>query len=112
MEEQEKKSPEGQPPEATAVQAPPQKRPSKAPPRRLPPYKVLLHNDDHNEMLYVVHVIRRLTGLTTEAAVERMLEAHTKGIALLLTTHKERAELYVEQFASCGLTVTIEPDAA
>jgi hypothetical protein len=25
-------------------------------------------------------------------------------------THKERAELYVEQFQSCSLTVTIEPD--
>ena len=31
------------------------------------------------------------------------------GVALLLTTHKERAELYQEQFQSKGLTVTIEP---
>ena len=29
--------------------------------------------------------------------------------SLLLTTHKERAELYQEQFTSKGLTVTIEP---
>jgi len=28
----------------------------------------------------------------------------------LLVTHKERAELYVEQFASFTLTVTCEPD--
>ena len=30
--------------------------------------------------------------------------------ALLLVTHKERAELYVEQFASCMITVTMEAD--
>ena len=28
---------------------------------------------------------------------------------MLLVTHKERAELYQEQFESKGLTVTIEP---
>ena len=38
-----------------------------------------------------------------------MKEAHETGIALLLVTHKERAELYQEQFQSKGLTVTIEP---
>ena len=35
----------------------------------------------------------------------------TAGAALLLVTHRERAELYVEQFASMGLTTTCEPDA-
>ena len=32
------------------------------------------------------------------------------GCAVLLVCHKERAELYQEQFHSCSLTVTIEPD--
>jgi ATP-dependent Clp protease adapter protein ClpS len=36
-------------------------------------------------------------------------EAHNTGVALLLVTHKERAELYVDQFKSKSLTVTIEP---
>ncbi len=94
---------------ATATQAPPKKSPAKTPPKQLPPYKVLLHNDDHNDMLYVVAVIRKLTGLNKVEAITRMWEAHTTGVALLLVTHKERAELYVDQFASCGLTVTIEP---
>jgi hypothetical protein len=39
-----------------------------------------------------------------------MDEADKTGVALLLTTHKERAELYKDQFESKGLTVTIEPD--
>jgi len=94
-----------------AVKNAPAKKPVSPKPKTLPPFKVLLHNDDKNEMDYVVSVICRLTPLSIEEAVTRMLEAHRAGVALLLTTHKERAELYVEQFASCGLTVTAEQDA-
>jgi len=76
----------------------------------LPPYKVILHNDDVNDMCRVVEVICNLTPLGINEAIERMLEAHHTGYALLLVTHRERAELYVEQFASCRLIVTAEPD--
>ncbi len=78
--------------------------------RRLPPYKVLLHNDDVNDMLFVVRKVVELTPLSVEEAVERMLEAHDTGVTLLLVTHKERAELYAEQFLTYHLEVTIEPD--
>jgi ATP-dependent Clp protease adaptor protein ClpS len=83
--------------------------PKKKPPQPLPPWKVLLHNDDKNTVDYVVDTITQLTTLNEQDAVQRMLEAHKTGIALLLTTHKERAELYQEQFTSKGLVVTIEP---
>lgn len=84
-----------------------------APPRvdRMPPWKVLLHNDEVNEMLYVVGAIMELCALPRTRAVHLMLEAHTRGVALLMVTHKERAELLQEQFRSKGLTVTIEPEA-
>jgi ATP-dependent Clp protease adapter protein ClpS len=36
------------------------------------------------------------------------IEAHETGVALLLVTHKERAELYCEQFRSKSLKVTME----
>jgi ATP-dependent Clp protease adaptor protein ClpS len=78
--------------------------------RTPPPYKVILHNDDVNDMLYVVDTIFRLTPLSAEQAYRKMLEAHKTGLAVLLVCHKERAELYQEQFHSCGLTVTIEPE--
>lgn len=78
--------------------------------RRLPPFKVLLHNDDVNDMLFVVLKVVELTPLSVEEAVERMLEAHHSGVTLLLVTHKERAELYAEQFHTYDLSVTIEPD--
>ena len=87
-------------------------RPQKSPPRPMRPWKVILHNDDVNDFEDVVKTIRKLTPLNSQEALLRTLEAHQTGAALLLVTHKERAELYVEQFASSGLTVTAEQDEA
>lgn len=53
--------------------------------------------------------IVELTPLNREDALTRMLEAHKSGVALLLVTHKECAELYLDQFQSMGLSVSIEP---
>ena len=75
----------------------------------LPPWKVLLHNDDKNDQLFVVRTIVELTPLRPPEAIERMREAHERNVAMLLVTHKERAELYKDQFESKGLTVSIEP---
>lgn len=75
----------------------------------MPPWRVLLHNDDVNEVLYVVESIMQITPLGRTEAVKRMMEAHITGVSMLLITHQERAELYQDQFQSKGLTVTIEP---
>ena len=83
--------------------------PTRKPPQPLPPWKVLLHNDDVNDMLHVVISIIELTPLKEQDALLRMKEANDSGVALLLVTHKERAELYRDQFQSKGLTVSIEP---
>ncbi|MFH1748967.1 MAG: ATP-dependent Clp protease adaptor ClpS [Planctomycetota bacterium] len=77
---------------------------------QLPPYRVMLHNDDVNSFEHVIVTIIKLTSLSPAEAVQRTIEAHESGCALLLVTHRERAELYVEQFASCSLIVTCEPD--
>ncbi|MBU0719448.1 MAG: ATP-dependent Clp protease adaptor ClpS [Planctomycetes bacterium] len=89
----------------------PAKRPTSVErrPKRLPPYRVLLHNDDVNTFEHVIKSVLQLTTLEVEEAVIRALEAHETGVALLLVTHQERAELYVEQFASLSIIVTIEP---
>ena len=76
----------------------------------MPRWKVLLHDDSVNDMLYVCQTIFMLTPLSEQDAVEKMYEAHKEGVSLLLTTHQERAELYQDQFQSKGLTVTIEPE--
>ncbi len=83
--------------------------PTKNPPKQLPPYRVLLHNDDLNTVDYVVATICELTSLGRPRAVLTTLEADKLGVSLVLVTHKERAELYQDQFHSKGLTVTIEP---
>lgn len=74
-------------------------------------WKVLLHNDDVNEMGYVVETVSRVARLNLPAATRCMVEAHRKGVSLVTVTHRERAEFLEEQFRSCRLTVTIEPEA-
>lgn len=86
--------------------------PVKPTPKQLPPYRVLLHNDDEIEMPHVVMSLVELTPLDTARSTIVMLEAHNTGVALILVTHKERAELYQEQLRSKGLKVTIEPAEA
>ena len=109
----EKKKSDSDTPEKSGTAVKPKKSrktsPKRKPPQPLPPWKVLLHNDDKNDMIYVVETIMSLTPLKEQDALLRMEEAHKTGVALLLTTHKERAELYKEQFQSKGLVVTIEP---
>jgi ATP-dependent Clp protease adaptor protein ClpS len=83
--------------------------PKKKPPQPLPPWKVLLHNDDKNAFEFVIKTICELTPLVEQDALLRTKEAHETGVALLLTTHRERAELYQEQFQTKGLVTTIEP---
>ena len=103
-------------PEAPVVtEAPPgppaQKRDERrAPPPvdRLPPFKVLLHNDDHNDMESVTLALIDQCSLDFKRAVLVMLEAHEKGVALVMVTHKEKAELMVEQLRSRRLVATME----
>jgi len=78
--------------------------------RLLPPYRVILHNDDHNGMDYVVRsLMRSVPSLTLERAAEIMLEAHNYGQATVTVCVKEAAEYYRDRLESCALTATIEP---
>src|SRR6266702_1734011 len=78
-------------------------------PAILPPWSVILHNDDHNEMLYVVRsLIKSVPNLGTTRATKIMLEAHNRGQAVVTTCPLELAELYRDRLESCGLTATIE----
>lgn len=100
--------------EGTTTAVAPIKKPAppKRTPKMLPPFKVLLHNDDKNTFEHVIQSILRLTPVEFDDAVRKTLEAHETGVSLLLVTHRERAELYLEQFISLSITVTIEADQA
>ena len=75
----------------------------------LPPYHVVLHNDDVNEMGHVVRsLLASVPELSTERAMEIMIETHLRGRAQVIACPLERAELYRDRLASFGLTATIE----
>ena len=76
-----------------------------------PPYKVILFNDDYNEMNYVVAaLLHAVNGLSTQEAERIMLMAHLTGSAVVVVCPKEIAEYYQERLLSYGLTATIEPE--
>ena len=72
-------------------------------------WRVILHNDDVNTATFVLDRVVQLTPLLEDDAVEKVLEAHDTGQSLLLTTHRERAELYEEQFRCFRIRATAEP---
>ena len=86
-----------------------QQEKQKAGEKLLRPWSVILHNDDHNEMLHVVRsLIKCVPNLGATRATKIMLEAHNHGQALVTTCPLELAELYRDRLESCGLTATIE----
>ena len=75
----------------------------------LPPYSVILHNDDHNGMDYVVAaLVKSVPSLKVPDAIHIMLEAHNEGRAVVITCPLEPAELYRDRLRSFGLGATIE----
>ena len=80
----------------------------KAQPRQLPRYKVILLQDAINDLMFIVRTVMELTRLCRAEATHKMWEAHHCGRSVLLVTYLERAELYVEQFTSRNLRVTLE----
>ena len=76
-----------------------------------PRWKVLLHNDDEHDMLYVVQSLRKaVPGLTVTEATEIMLEAHFTGVGLVKVAPREEAEYYEDRIKTFGLGASIEPE--
>ncbi len=76
----------------------------------IPLYKVLLHNDDVNEMDHVVKALMHVFGFEQEVAEKIMWEAHDTGVALCSIEPLEQAELHRDQLLSFSLIATIEPE--
>lgn len=69
-------------------------------PRLLPPYNVVLENDEHHSMEFVVDVLRKVFGFALEKSVQLMMTAHETGLAVVWTGPKEVAELKAEQMTT------------
>ncbi len=79
--------------------------------RLLPPYRVVLFDDDYNEMNYVIFALLHAVNQLSEHEAEHiMLTAHLTGSAIVIVCPKETAEYYQERILSYGLTATIEPE--
>lgn len=77
----------------------------------LPPYKVIVHDDDYNEMNYVIFaLVHAVTILSLPEAERIMLAAHLTGKAIVTICPREVAEYYQERLLSYNLTATIEPE--
>lgn len=72
-------------------------------------YRVCVHRPEDRGLRAVLQAVIDLTRFAPAEAEHRMWEAYHRGRAVVLVTHLERAELYVEQFAARGLPATIEP---
>ncbi|MFH1023811.1 MAG: ATP-dependent Clp protease adaptor ClpS [Planctomycetota bacterium] len=77
-------------------------------PRTAPRYKVLLHNDDVNDMARVVQALQKVFRFPAGEAVRVMLEAHERGVAVCRVEPLEPAELHRDQLRSAGLGASIE----
>jgi ATP-dependent Clp protease adapter protein ClpS len=75
-------------------------------PRR---FKVVLHRTSATDLMFVTRAVMDITRFGSAEAEYRMWEAHHRGSSLVVVTHLERAELFVEQFADRGLPASIEP---
>ena len=81
-------------------------RGARAAPRR---FRVVLHRPVGADLASVTRAVMDVTRFGAAEAEYRMWEAHHRGRSLVLVTHFERAELFVEQLADRGLPASIEP---
>jgi ATP-dependent Clp protease adaptor protein ClpS len=92
---------------ATVAPAKPQSKPTNKT-DRLPPYNVVLLDDDHHTYAYVVEMLGKLFGYAEPKAFKMAEEVDTKGRVIVLTTHKERAELKRDQVLGYGADFRME----
>ena len=80
---------------------------------KLPPFKVILHNDDKNKANDVVDRIREfLPSINESKAINIVKDAHENEKSVMVITHKEHAELIVEQFTSCLPVINVTYEKA
>ena len=75
--------------------------------RELPPYNVILLDDSDHSYEYVMEMARALFGYPQEEGFRLAQEVDSRGRAILLTTHKEKAELKRDQVHSFGTDVRV-----
>jgi ATP-dependent Clp protease adaptor protein ClpS len=79
----------------------------------LPPYRVIVHNNDHNTFDEVIAVLMMaVPGMSLEGAIGYTYEIHLTGAAVVFKGDVEEAEDCARVIRSIGIKVTVEPDDA
>jgi len=95
--------PTSEPSGATAT-APTKPKPSKKKkPKQLPPYNVVLLDDDDHSYEYVIEMLMALFAHQIERGFLMAQEVDEHGRVIVLTTHKEMAELKRDQIHAYGI---------
>ena len=77
-----------------------------------PLYKMLLHNEPVDSMEHVISTLRQVVPQLSEQDVMAvMLEAHNKGVGLVIVCDLEPTEFYSETLKANGLSSSIEPES-
>lgn len=71
-------------------------------PQRQPPYHVILLDDDDHTYEYVIGMLAKLFGHTTEQALQLASQVDNTGSVVVETTTLERAELKRDQIHAFG----------
>ena len=83
--------------------AQPKTAPSTRPkPRHLPPFNVVLLDDDDHSYDYVIEMLGVVFTYEVEKAFQMAKEVDKSGRVIVLTTHKELAELKRDQILAYG----------
>ena len=71
-------------------------------PKNLPPFNVVLLDDDDHTYEYVIEMLGKVFGYVKEKAYQLAKEVDGSGRVIVLTTHKELAELKRDQILAYG----------
>lgn len=85
----------------TATKIAPAKK-TKPQTKQLPPFNVILLDDDDHSYEYVIEMLGKVFGHPVEKAFAMAKEVDNSGRVIVLTTHKERAELKRDQILAYG----------
>ena len=71
--------------------------------KHLPLWNVILLNTDHHTFEWVVTLIMTIFNKNFDEAYAMTIQIHKEGQSIAATTHKEKAEMYVELVKGFGL---------
>jgi ATP-dependent Clp protease adaptor protein ClpS len=92
-------------PKSNQRKAPTKRKPKT---RKLPPYNVVLLDDNDHTYEYVIEMLRKVFGYAEPKGYELAKTVDSSGRVIVITTHKELAELKRDQITGFGADWRLE----